>query len=89
MQARRCAGFAGAPPTTIGASAKARVTAQSITPLETKSIGSFPCQVAIHAVELVACSDSRIANCFELEGTSLVVWQDGEGRAEYVKLSDE
>jgi hypothetical protein len=90
MQARRCKGFAGAPDTTIGTSAKARVTEASITPLETKAIGKFPCEIAIHATELVACNmdDGRISNCFELSGTSLSVWTDQDGKVDYTKLAD-
>jgi hypothetical protein len=90
-QARHCAAFGSTPATTIGASAKARVTESSIATLETKAIGSFPCDVAIHSNELVACNfdTGRMSNCFELSGTTLRLYQDSDGMTDYTKLSDE
>jgi hypothetical protein len=90
-QARHCAAFGNTAASTIGASAQARVTETSIAPLESKTVGAFPCDLAIRANALAPCNFDQgvLSNCFELSGTTLAITTDAEGKTTYTKLSDE
>lgn len=94
MLASRCSLSDGQESETVGVTARARVSEDEITFLESKrdekKTGDITCRVNAQPRTLAAC-DAREGferDCFRLSGTTLTIYGDPLEKLELVKLSD-